>query len=206
MLDLGGVPYDVVDLVVGVLTRLLYETQFWGRDLDGLGRRRPILLVYEEAHSYLPRGEGSRFIPGYAGQAVRRVFKEGRKYGIGGIVVSQRPVELDETVLSQCGTFIALRLSNPDDQNRVRSLAPDALGGVLNLLPTLRTGEALVLGEAIHIPSRVRVALVEPRPDSRDPEVASRWRQPAPVNPAYRRAVTAWREQRSPPPDNEGGR
>jgi uncharacterized protein len=204
VLDLGGVPYEVVDLVVGVLTRLLYETQFWGRDLRGLGRQRPILLVFEEAHSYLPRGEGSRFIPGYAGQAVRRVFKEGRKYGIGGIVVSQRPVELDETVLSQCGTFVALRLSNPDDQGRVRSLAPDALGGVLDLLPVLRTGEALILGEAMQIPSRVRVALVEPRPDSRDPRVAARWRQPIPSGPEYGRAVTAWRAQRSPPPDDEG--
>ena len=201
VLDLGGGPYEVVDLVVGVLTRLLYETQFWGRELPGLGRHRPLLLVFEEAHSYLPRGEGSRFVPGYAGQAVRRVFKEGRKYGIGALVVSQRPVEVDETVLSQCGTFFALRLSNPDDQGRVRSLAPDALGGVLDLLPVLRTGEALVLGEAMHIPSRVRVALVEPRPDSRDPEVARSWREPRPINPAYDRAITAWRKQQSAVPE-----
>lgn len=204
VLDLGGVPYEVVDLVVGVLTRILYETQYWGRDLPGLGRSRPLLLVFEEAHSYLPRGEGSRFVPGYAGQAVRRVFKEGRKYGIGALVVSQRPVELDETILSQCGTFVALRLSNPDDQGRVRSLAPDALRGLLDLLPVLRTGEALVLGEAMHIPSRVRVALVEPRPDSRDPNVAGRWRQSPPKSPPYDRAVTAWREQRSAAPDDGG--
>jgi DNA helicase HerA-like ATPase len=206
VLDLGGVPYEVVDLVVGVLTRILYETQFWGRDLQGLGRKRPLLLVFEEAHSYLPRGEGSRFVPGYAGQAVRRVFKEGRKYGIGAVVVSQRPVELDETVLSQCGTFFALRLSNPDDQGRVRSLAPDALGGVLDLLPVLRTGEALVLGEAMHIPSRVRVELVEPRPDSRDPDVARYWRESAPSSPPYGRAVTAWRKQRAAAPDELGAK
>ena len=115
VLDLSGVPSEVLDLVVGVVTWIVFEGMFWGRNLDGMGRQRPLLLVYEEAHLYLPRGGISQFVVGYSSKAARRVFKEGRKYGVGAIVVSQRPSELDETVLSQCGTFFAMRLSNSDD-------------------------------------------------------------------------------------------
>lgn len=196
VLDLGGVPSEVTDLIVGVLTRILFEGMFWGRDLPGIGRQRPLLVVYEEAHAYLPRGGATQFVAGYAARAVRRVFKEGRKYGVGAIVVSQRPSELDESILSQCGTFIALRLSNGDDQGRVKSTVPDSLSGLIDLLPALRTGEALVLGEAIQIPSRVRLPLIEPRPKSDDPEVSARWTAAREPNPDYARAVTAWRQQR----------
>jgi len=199
--DLAGVPPEVIDVVVAVITRILFESMFWGRDLPGTGRQRPILLVYEEAHSYLPRGE-SRFVAGYARRAVQRVFKEGRKYGVGAVVVSQRPSELDEGILSQCGTFVALRLSNTDDQGRVRSTVPDSLGGLVELLPALRTGEALVLGEAVAIPSRVRLPLVEPRPKSDDPEVAKRWMDQRIKSPPYSTAVTAWRRQRPAVPDS----
>ncbi len=195
--DLAGVPFEVTDVVVGVLTRMLFEAMFWGRDLPGIGRARPLLIVFEEAHSYLPRSEG-RFIAGYARRSVQRILKEGRKYGVGAIVVSQRPSELDETILSQCGTFFALRLSNSSDQGIVRSAVPDALAGLIDLIPALRTGEALVLGEAIQIPSRVRVPLVEPRPMSDDPAVARQWRTPRPAAAPYAQAVSAWRNQRVP--------
>ena len=201
VLDLAGIPFEVIDLVVGVLTRILFEGMFWGRDLPGIGKQRPLLMVFEEAHSYLPRGE-ARFIAGYARRAVQRVFKEGRKYGVGAVVVSQRPSELDETVLSQCGTFFALRLSNSDDQGRIRSTVPDALAGLIDLVPALRTGEALVLGEAMQIPSRIRLPLVEPRPKSDDPDVAKRWSEPREQNPPYDKAVTGWRRQRQPSPDS----
>lgn len=209
VLDLGGVPPEVTDLIVGVLTRILFEGMFWGRDLPGIGRQRPLLIVYEEAHAYLPRGGTTQFVAGYASRAVRRVFKEGRKYGVGAIVVSQRPSELDETILSQCGTFIALRLSNSDDQSRVKSTVPDSLSGLIDLLPALRTGEALVVGEAIQIPSRVRLPLIEPRPKSDDPEVSARWAAAREPSPQYAKAVTGWRQQRlaTPPgaPKPDGG-
>jgi DNA helicase HerA-like ATPase len=195
--DLGGVPFEIIDLVVGVMTRILYEGMFWGKDLPGIGKQRPLLIVYEEAHGYLPRGGGGQFIAGYASRAVRRIFKEGRKYGVGALVVSQRPSELDETVLSQCGTFFALRLSNSDDQARIKSTVPDALAGLIDMLPALRTGEALVLGEAVHIPSRVRFPLVEPRPRSDDPEIVKRWKEPRVDNAPYGNAVTSWRRQRT---------
>lgn len=196
VLDLGGVPFEVVDLVVGVVTRILFEGMFWGRDLPGMGKRRPLLLVLEEAHSYLPRAGSAQFVAGYAARSVRRVFKEGRKYGVGAILISQRPSELDETALSQCGTFFALRLSNGDDQGRVKATIPDALAGLVDLLPALRTGEALVLGEAMQIPSRVRLPLIEPRPKSDDPEVARRWREKRTPGAPYATSVTAWRRQR----------
>ena len=195
ILDLSGIPFEVIDLVVGVLTRILFEGMFWGRDLPGLGRQRPLLIVFEEAHTYLPRGGSSQFVTGYASNAVRRIFKEGRKYGVGSIVVSQRPSELDETILSQCGTFFALRLSNSEDQGRVRSAIQDTLAGLIDLLPALRTGEALILGEAIQIPSRVRLPLIEPRPKSDDPEVSKRWAEDKVERSHYDEAITGWRRQ-----------
>lgn len=204
VLDLGGVPFEVVDIVVGAVTRILFECMFWGRDLPGIGKQRPLLLVYEEAHAYLPRGGTTQFVAGYAARAVRRVFKEGRKYGVGAVVVSQRPSELDETILSQCGTFFALRLSNSDDQGRIKSTVPDALSGLIDLLPALRTGEALVLGEAVQIPSRIRLPLVEPRPASDDPETTKRWKEARTTDTPYKKAVTAWRRQRQVK-DMDGG-
>ncbi|NVL91183.1 MAG: DUF87 domain-containing protein [Desulfobacterales bacterium] len=204
VLDLKGVPPEVTDLVVGVVTRILFEGMFWGRDLPGIGKQRPLLIVYEEAHTYLPRGGSAQFVSGYACNAVRRIFKEGRKYGVGAIVVSQRPSELDETILSQCGTFFALRLSNSDDQGRVRSTVPDALAGLIDMLPALRTGEALVLGEAVQIPCRIRLPLVEPRPKSDDPEPAKRWKETRVENPPYDIAVTGWRCQIMASPSEKG--
>ena len=204
ILDLSGIPFEVIDLVVGVLTRILFEGMFWGRDLPGIGKQRPLLIVFEEAHTYLPRGGSSQFVAGYASQAVRRIFKEGRKYGVGSIVVSQRPSELDETILSQCGTFFALRLSNSEDQGRIRSAIQDTLGGLIDLLPALRTGEALILGEAIQIPSRVRLPLIEPRPKSDDPEVSNRWAEERITSSPYDDAVTGWRRQRMPHPKETG--
>ena len=197
VLDLAGVPSEITDLVVGLLTRILFETMFWGRDLPGIGRQRPLLLVFEEAHTYLPRSDG-QFIQGYARRTVQRVLKEGRKYGVGALVVSQRPSELDETILSQCGTFIALRLTNTGDQAHVAAMVPDEVTGLTNLLPSLRTGEALVVGEAMPIPSRVRIELVSPRPDSSDPDIAKRWSAARVAVPEFRAAIASWRRQSKP--------
>jgi hypothetical protein len=193
--DLAGVPPEIIDLVVGLLSRTLFEVMFWGRDIADVGKQRPLMLVFEEAHRYLPSGEGY-FIQGYARRSVQRILKEGRKYGLGAILVSQRPSELDETLLSQCGTFVALRLSNSQDQGRVRSAVPDELAGLVDLLPALRTGEAIISGEATQIPSRVRVQLIDPRPNSGDPEVSKLWADKAAKAPDFVSAVTNWRRQR----------
>jgi DNA helicase HerA-like ATPase len=197
--DLAGVPSEVIDVVVGLLARVIFEMMFWGRQLPGVGRQLPILMVFEEAHSYLPNGD-MRFVQGFARRTVQRILKEGRKYAVGAMVVSQRPSELDETILSQCGTLFALRLSNSNDHGRVKSAVPDDLVGVTNLLPALRTGEALILGEAVQIPSRVKIDLVEPRPNSNDPEVAKSWADKRLSSPDYAAAVTAWRGQQQAAP------
>jgi uncharacterized protein len=194
--DLAGVPPEVIDLVVGLLSRVLFEVMFWGRDSPDMGKQRPVLMVFEEAHRYLPSGEGF-FIQGYARRSVQRILKEGRKYGLGALLVSQRPSELDETLLSQCGTFVALRLTNGQDQGRVKSAVPDELAGLVDLLPALRTGEAIITGEATQIPSRVRVQLIEPRPNSGDPEVSKLWSDKSKKAPDYISAVTNWRRQRT---------
>jgi len=194
ILDLAGIPSETIDLVVGLLARVLFETMFWGRNLPGVGKTRPLLLIFEEAHTYLPSGE-VRFIQGYARRSVQRILKEGRKYGVGAVVVSQRPSELDETILSQCGTFVSLRLTNSADQGRVKSTVPDELSGLINLLPVLRTGEALILGEAIQMPSRIRIDLIEPRPNSGDPNVSGLWSQARGAVVDYASAITAWRRQ-----------
>lgn len=169
IIDLSGVPTEAVSVVAAVVSRIAFEFNQWNPDKD----RFPILLVFEEAHNYVPRNSGGRLTP--AKTAVERIAKEGRKYGIGGVLVSQRPTELSETVLAQCNTFIAMRLTNPDDQQYVRRLVPDALAGLMAMLPALRTGEALLVGDSVPIPTRVLVDCPQPAPHSADVEYSKWW-------------------------------
>lgn len=189
VVDLSGVPYDAVGVVTAVIVRLIFEFNLWNPERE----RVPILLVLEEAHNYVPNRSDSRFET--ARQAVERLLKEGRKYGIGVIIVSQRPKELSETVLSQCNTFIAMRLTNPEDQNYVRRLVPDSLSGLMNMLPALRTGEALILGEAVALPARVMVDMPQPKPASGDIEFA-RWWATRTEALDLERIVRRWRARR----------
>lgn len=175
ILDMSGIPFELIDISVGLITRFLYDSMYWGRLEKYTGRERPLLMVYEEAHSYLPRSDKSTHIYGYAKKAIEKIFKEGRKFGMGAMVVTQRPSEISETVLAQVGTFIALRLTNSGDKGTVQSSAPNNMSSLVELLPSLRIGEAVVIGEAINIPSRVRVSLVEPRPSSNDPNLVLNW-------------------------------
>ena len=166
ILDLSGVPSSIQAAIVGTLLRVVYDALFWARNLPEGGRERPLLIVLEEAHAYLGSdGEGS------AAAGVRRIAKEGRKYGIGVMLVSQRPSEIDATVLSQCGTIFAMRLANGEDRGKVEGAASDSLEELFGVLPVLRTGEALVVGEAVNIPIRANVDPVRPPPDSADPAV-----------------------------------
>ena len=193
ILDLAGVPFNVLDITVGLITRFVFDSMFWGRQESYTGRQRPLFIAYEEAHSYLNKAEGNN----YAKDAVERVFKEGRKFGVGAIIVSQRPSEISETILAQVGTFIALRLTNSSDQAIVKASAPDNLTSLIDLLPSLRTGEALVIGEAVKIPSRVRIPLKIPRPTSEDPKLVESWRKTfIQGENDYKRVVTSQREQK----------
>jgi DNA helicase HerA-like ATPase len=171
ILDLSGVPYEVLDITIGIITRFIYDSMFWGRTENYTGKKRPILLVFEEAHTYLNKNESNS----YSRQAVEKIFKEGRKFGVGSLIISQRPSEISETILAQVGTFIALRLTNSSDQSIIKSSAPDNLNSLIDLLPSLRIGEAVIVGEAIKIPSRVRIRLNNPRPTSEDPKLVENW-------------------------------
>lgn len=190
ILDLSNVPFEVMDITVGLITRFVYDSMFWGRNEPNTGRNRPLLIAYEEAHSYLGKNETI-----YARNAVEKIFKEGRKFGLGAVVISQRPSELSETILAQVGIFIALRLTNSSDQSIVKSMAPDNMNSLISLLPSLRIGEAVIVGEAINIPTRVRLPLQSPRPDSSDPELVSAWMREYNSDDDYKMVVTKIREQ-----------
>ncbi len=171
ILDLSGIPSVILNDIIGAILRILYDAVFWGRKLPEGAWERPLLLVLEEAHAYLGK-ENS----GTAADAVRRIVKEGRKYGVGVMVISQRPSEIDTTILSQCGTMIAMRLTNNTDRGYITGAASDNLKGLFEILPILKTGEAIIVGEAVSLPVRT---LIEPpplerRPDSTDPKVVSR--------------------------------
>ena len=150
-------------------------------------------MVMEEAHRYVSPDSGN-----VAADVIKRIAKEGRKYGVGAMLVSQRPSEIDETVLSQCGTLIALRLANPADRARVKGALPDNLAGLMDLLHVLRTGEVIISGEAARLPVRCRVALpsAERRPRSADPAVSAAWQRRR-VAEGYDRMVASWRAQRT---------
>lgn len=192
ILDLSNVPFEVLDITVGLITRFIYDSMFWGRHESYTSKNRPLLLAYDEAHTYLGKSESIT----YAKTAVERIFKEGRKFGVGAMVISQRPSEISETILAQVGTFIALRLTNSTDQSIVKSLAPDNMNSLINLLPSLRIGEAVVVGEAIKIPSRIRLPLQNPRPDSADPKLIECWSKAFTSDlEDYKSVVTKIREQ-----------
>jgi hypothetical protein len=168
VLDLSGIPPLVLDDLVGAVLRILFDALFWGRNVEVGGRHRPLLVALEEAHTYLAK-EGK----GNAAKAARRIAKEGRKYGVGLMLVSQRPSEIDPTILSQCGTMIAMRLTNEADRSQIKACASDNLEGLFSMLSILRTGEALVVGEAVGLPMRALITAPPKgrRPDSGDPMV-----------------------------------
>lgn len=190
--DLSGVPNQVLQRIVSVLLRLLYESLIWARKLSEGGRARPLLIVLEEAHRYLNDSKDA------AGEIVERIVKEGRKFGVGTMIVSQRPSEIRSTVLSQIGSFVVLRLSNTSDRSLVRSSLPDNLSGLFDAVPVLRTGEAIVTGDIVKLPTRVVVESAESsRPDSSDPDVVGRelpggWDAPR-VPQDYEDVAWAWR-------------
>jgi len=191
ILDLSGVPSLVLERLIGSILKIIYESMFWSREKSEGCISRPLLIVMEEAHRYLSSSAGN-----LATEIIEKIAKEGRKYGIGAMVVSQRPSEVNETILSQCGTFFALRLSNPSDRSRVQGVLPDGLISLLDVLPILRTGEAVVLGEAAKLPMRCRINLPakEHRPKSTDPEVNTQWSLPRRPE-SYERVAASWRSQ-----------
>jgi len=169
VLNLSAVPYDVAPTVTALIGRLALEFNFWNPKCLEF----PIWLVCEEAQEYIPRDEHTRFKE--ARQVMERISKIGRKYGVGLCVVSQRPADVSETVLAQCGTFMCLRISNPDDQNYLRAMVPDAARGTFSSLTSLGRGEVVVMGSGAPMPVRFQMNLPNPPPNSQDVDFATKW-------------------------------
>lgn len=188
VIDLSSVPFDVRPTVAAQIGRLAFEFNYWNPEY----RDFPIMLICEEAHAYIPRESKSQFAG--SRKSMERIAKEGRKYGVGLAVVSQRPHEVSETVLSQCGTFICLRVTNPDDQAYIRKLVPESEGDLVSVLAGLGRGEALVLGEAIPLPTRLKFDEPSPAPNSDDIDFYNKWKG-GPEDLDVDEIVKRWRSQ-----------
>lgn len=188
VVDLSSVPTDVRPAVSAQVGRLAYEFNYWNPQR----RNFPITLICEEAHAYIPREKGGQFDG--TKKMMERIAKEGRKYGVSIGVVSQRPTELSETMLSQCSSFICLRTTNPDDQAYIRGLVPEAEGDLTDILTSLGRGEALVLGEAAPLPTRVQIYRPNPEPKSNDVDYFTGWRE-GPDDLDVEEIVNLWRTQ-----------
>lgn len=191
IIDVSGMPSDITSVVVSVLSRLVFDYAIWARDEP----QRPILLVCEEAHRYIPSTTTG------GGQAVRRILeriaKEGRKYGVALGLITQRPSDLAEGVLSQCGTIISMRLNNDRDQAFVKAAMPEGARGFLDSIPALRNREAIICGEGVAVPIRVALDNLEEarRPASGDPSFTDLWRQSGGEADILDRTITRWRSQ-----------
>jgi hypothetical protein len=189
--DLSGLPSEVLPTIVGTMLRVVYDMLFWGQDLPIGGRQQPLLVIVDEAHRFLPEGGDTS-----AHRTLSTIAKEGRKYGTGLMLVTQRPSEIDSGVLSQCGSLIALRLTNSADRGKVAAAVPDDLGGLIEQLPSLRTGEGIFVGEVMPIPSRVRVRKAKEKPVGDDPKLPEVWQTAnRPDGRLYSRALAKWRAQ-----------
>ena len=169
VIDLSRVPFDVINVLISLLGRIIFDFNLW----NSARANFPILIVFEEAHTYLSSTGRSNA----ARKTVERIAKEGRKYGVSSMIVSQRPAEISETIIAQCNNFIAMRLLNPNDQAYVRKLVPDTLSSLIDILPTLQQGEAFVIGDAVAIPTRVQIDMPSPTPASGDIKFFTKWQK-----------------------------
>jgi len=191
IIDVSGVPSDITSTVVAVLSRMVFDFAIWGRN----EKTRPILLVCEEAHRYVPNernADGSS-----VGRILSRIAKEGRKYGISLGLITQRPSDLAEGVLSQCGTIVSMRLNNDRDQAFVQAAMPEGARGFLDSIPALRNRECIICGEGVSIPMRVSFDNLEEakRPASEDPSFTELWREEGGEDEQVERVVQRWRAQ-----------
>lgn len=182
IIDLSGIPFEVLSITVSLISRILFEYGYYykryrsAKDPDEkVNNDAPLLLVYEEAHKYVPNSDLSKYRA--SRESIERIAKEGRKYGVSLLLASQRPSEISETIFSQCSNFIAMRLTNPNDQSYVRKLLPDTLGALVEKLPSLKAGECLLIGDAVALPSVALVDRCEPAPSSNDIPYFKLWKE-----------------------------
>ena len=191
IIDLSGVPSEIVDVMVSVLCRMIFDFALWSVPAKAL----PVLLVYEEAHRYVPRDTSAGFGP--TKKIISRIAMEGRKYGVSLCLMSQRPSELSTNILFQCITLFALRMSNERDQDIVTRALPKNALGLLSALPSLRTQEAVVVGEGVALPVRMRFDDLDEdhRPKSRDADFCTVWRREDQSREFIEQTLERWRMQ-----------
>ncbi|KJV37620.1 ATPase [Acinetobacter brisouii] len=193
ILDLSAIPFEVISIVVSLVSRLLFDFSFHYSKIKHAHKVKndiPILLVCEEAHIYLPRDEKIDYRA--SRKAIERIAKEGRKYGISLMVVSQRPSEVSDTILSQCSNFIALRLTNYQDQNYIKSLLPDSANTLVDMLPILSQGEAFIVGDSVILPSLIQFSEPNPSPQSGTVDVYDEWNK-AWIDVEFSSVIDRWR-------------
>ncbi len=179
IIDFSEVPSDILPVAVGLVGRLIYQIQFWSSPGEDGDARHPIVIVCDEAHLYLPSSAASTGpLEKRALENFERIAKEGRKYGVGLMVVSQRPSDVSTTILSQCSNIISLRLANKTDQSVVKQLLPESLEGLMEVLPTLDVGEAVVVGDATLLPTRIKMSKPKYEPRSATIPFWARWAKP----------------------------
>lgn len=182
VIDLSGIPFEVLSITVSLISRLLFEYGYFYKRLrtsknpdEKINNDIPLLLVYEEAHKYVPTSDLAKYRASKS--SIERIAKEGRKYGVTLLLASQRPSEISETIFSQCNNFIAMRLTNPNDQSYVKKLLPDTLGNLIDTMPSLKAGEGLLIGESIILPSIVQIDPCKMPPSSNDIPYWELWKE-----------------------------
>lgn len=195
IIDLSAIPFEVLSIVISLLSRVIFDFAFHYsklRHTSGLVNDIPFMLVCEEAHNYIPKNGGAEY--NASKHSIERIAKEGRKYGLNLMVVSQRPSEVSETIFSQCNNFIVLKLTNVNDQNCIKNLLPDNNSSLVDTLPTLAAGECLVVGDAVPLPAVVKMSMPNPTPSSSNVNVYDEWNKDW-INIAFEEVIKRWRKE-----------
>lgn len=190
VIDFSEVPADILPVIVGLVARIIFQVQFW----FDRNKRKPMAIVCDEAHMYLPKKEGKNPVEQRAIENFEKIAKEGRKYGVALLIISQRPSDVSPTILSQCNNIVSLRLTNGEDQATVKKLMPESLEGLMDTLPILDIGEALVVGDAVLLPSRIRIHPPTEKPLSATIDFWDEWMK-EPETPDFVNAVENMRRQ-----------
>ena len=195
IIDLSAIPFEVLSIVVSLLARIIFDFAFHYSKIKhtaGLVNDIPFMLVCEEAHNYIPKNGGAEFAA--SKHSIERIAKEGRKYGLNLMVVSQRPSEVSETIFSQCNNFIVLKLTNVNDQSYIKNLLPDNNASLVDVLPTLAAGECLVVGDAVPLPAVVKMDMPNPVPNSRNVNVYDEWNKDW-IDIVFDDVIKRWRKE-----------
>lgn len=195
IIDLSAIPFEVLSIVVSLLSRIIFDFAFHYskiKHLTGLVNDIPFMLVCEEAHNYIPKNGGAEYAA--SKHSIERIAKEGRKYGLSLMVVSQRPSEVSETIFSQCNNFIVLKLTNVNDQSCIKNLLPDNNASLVDVLPTLAAGECLVVGDAVPLPAVVKMDMPNPVPNSSNVNVYDEWNKDW-IDIVFDDVIKHWRKE-----------